>query len=152
MTFCTKPNLASLKTQIDKLDIGKLVLVSVDFSKLSDAVKNDVVKKSVWNKLVAKISNIDISAFVWKTKYDADKSELEKKFPDQSSLVKNTDYSANISEIETKIPTDLVANSAWAAAEIKYMMLIVSLRKHITTQNLVNLKRNLLIITMTTNI
>ena len=40
-----KPNLASLKTEIDKLDIEKLVPVPVDLSKLSDVVKNDVVKK-----------------------------------------------------------------------------------------------------------
>ena len=47
-TFALK-NLASLKTEVDKLDIDKLVPVLVDLSKLSDVVKNDVVKKdSVW--------------------------------------------------------------------------------------------------------
>ena len=49
-------------------------------SKLSNVVKNDVVKKTVYNKLVAKIDNIDTSDFVLKTKYDTDKSELEIKF------------------------------------------------------------------------
>ena len=44
-SFAFKPNLANLKTEIDKLDIDKLVLVPVDLSKLSDVVKNDVVKK-----------------------------------------------------------------------------------------------------------
>ena len=44
-SFALKPNLASLKTEIDKLDIEKLVPVPVDLSKLSDVVKNDVVKK-----------------------------------------------------------------------------------------------------------
>ena len=39
--------LASLKTEVDKLDIDKLVLVSVNLSKLSDVVKNNVVKKTV---------------------------------------------------------------------------------------------------------
>ena len=38
-------DLASLKAEIDKLDIDKLVPFPADFSKLSDAVKNDVVKK-----------------------------------------------------------------------------------------------------------
>ena len=45
--FALKPNLASLKTEVDKLDIDKFVPVPVDLSKLSDIVKNHVVKKTV---------------------------------------------------------------------------------------------------------
>ena len=45
-SFALKTNLAGLKTEVDKLDIDKLVPVHVDLSKLSDAVKNDVVKKN----------------------------------------------------------------------------------------------------------
>ena len=44
-SFALKTNLANLKTEVDKSDIGKLEPVLVDLSKLSDAVKNDVVKK-----------------------------------------------------------------------------------------------------------
>ena len=44
-SFALKTNLASLKTEVDKLDIDKLAPVPVDLSKLSDVVKNDVVKK-----------------------------------------------------------------------------------------------------------
>ena len=62
--------------------------VSVDLSKLSDAVKNAVVKKAVYDKLVAKVNNIDTSDFVLKAKYQTDKTELEKKIPDTSGLVK----------------------------------------------------------------
>ena len=47
-SFALKTNLANLKTEVDKLDIGKLVPVPVDLSKLGDVVKNDVVKKTVW--------------------------------------------------------------------------------------------------------
>ena len=43
--FCTKTNLASLKTEADKLDIGKLTTVPVDLSELSNVVKNDFAKK-----------------------------------------------------------------------------------------------------------
>ena len=43
-SFALKTNLANLKTEVDKLDIGKLAPVPVDLSKLSDIVKNDVVK------------------------------------------------------------------------------------------------------------
>ena len=45
--FALKTNLADLKTEVDKLDIDKLVPVPVDLSKLSDLVKNDVIKKDV---------------------------------------------------------------------------------------------------------
>ena len=51
--------------------------VPVDLSKLSDVVKNDVIKKASYDKLVAKVNNIDTSGFVLKTKYDKDKLELE---------------------------------------------------------------------------
>ena len=44
-SFALKANLASLKTEVHKLDIDKVVPVSADLSKLSDVVKNDVVKK-----------------------------------------------------------------------------------------------------------
>ena len=66
-SFALKTNLASLKTEVNKLDIHKLVPIPVDLSKLSDVVKNDVVKKNVYNKLVAKIDNIDTSDFVLKS-------------------------------------------------------------------------------------
>ena len=47
-----------------------------------------LLKKDVYNKLAAKVDNIDTSRFVLKTKYDTDKSELENKIPDTSALVK----------------------------------------------------------------
>ena len=69
-SFSLKTNLATLKTEVDKLDVDKLVPVPVDLSKLSDVVKNDVVKKTKYDKLVAKVNIIDTSGFVLKTKYD----------------------------------------------------------------------------------
>ena len=89
-SFALKTNLANLKTEVDKLDIDKLVPVPVDFSKLSDVVKNDVAKKTVYDKVVAKVNNIDISDFVLKTKYQTDKTELANKIPYMSNLVKKT--------------------------------------------------------------
>ena len=96
--FALKTNLANLKTEVDKLDIDKLAPVPVDLSKLSDVVKNDVVKKTVYNKLVAKVDNIDTSDFVLKTKYNTDKTELGNKIPDTSGLVKKTNYNTKITE------------------------------------------------------
>ena len=81
-SFALKANLGSLKTEVGKLDIEKLMSVRVDLNKLRDVVKNDVVKKTVY-----------------------DKTELEKKTPDTSGLVKKTDYIAKITEIEGKIPS-----------------------------------------------
>ena len=56
-SFALKTNLANLKTGFDKLDIDKLAPVPVDFSKLNDVVKNDVLEKTVYDKLVAKVDN-----------------------------------------------------------------------------------------------
>ena len=91
-SFAINSNLANLKTEVDKLDIDKLVPVPVDLSKLSNVVKTDVVKKIVHDKLVAKVNSIEISAFGLKTKYDTDKSEIEYKIPGTSNLIKKTDY------------------------------------------------------------
>ena len=62
--------------------------VPVDLSKLSDVVKNDVAKKAVYDKLAAKVNNIDTSAFVLKTKYQTNKTELENRIPDVTNFVK----------------------------------------------------------------
>ena len=48
-SFALKTNLANLKNEVDKLEIDKLVPVPVDLSKLSNAVKNDVIKKTDYN-------------------------------------------------------------------------------------------------------
>ena len=73
-------NLANLKTEVDKLEIDKLAPVPVDLSKLSDVVRNDVVKKTVYDKLVAKVNNIGTNDFVLKTKYNTDKTDSKRKF------------------------------------------------------------------------
>ena len=68
--FALKSTLASLKSEVDKLYIDKLVPIPVDLSKLSDVVTNNVFKKTVYDKLVAKVNSTDTSAFVLKTKYN----------------------------------------------------------------------------------
>ena len=65
--------------------------VPVDLRKLSYAVKNDVVKKSAYDKLVAKVNSIDNSDFVLKTKYDTDKTEMKRKNRDTSGPVNTTE-------------------------------------------------------------
>ena len=99
-SFALKTNLASLKTEVDKLGIDKLAPVPVNLGKLSDVVKNDVVKKAVYDQLVAKVNDIDTNDFVLKTKYQTDKGELEKKIPAVTDFVKK----AKLTELENKIP------------------------------------------------
>ena len=81
----------------------------------------------MYDKLVAKVNNIDTSGFVLKTKYDADKTELEKKIPNTSRLVKKSDYNAKISELENKIPSisSLITTSALTAVEKKILVSVI---------------------------
>ena len=86
-------NLRNLKSKVVKLDVDKLVPVTVDLSKLIDVVKNDVVRKDVYN---AKIKIID------------------DKIPDIPNLTTNTTLNGKINEVKNEIPhiTNLVKTSA----------------------------------------
>ena len=68
--FAAKTDLASLKAEVDKIDVDKLKSVPVHLNKLSNVVNNEVVSKTVHDKLVTKVNNIDTSGFALKTKYD----------------------------------------------------------------------------------
>ena len=81
-SFASKADLASLKTEVDKIDAGKLKTVPVDLAKLSNVVKHDVVKKTEYDKLVTKVDNIDTTNFASKTKYENDGADLGKKISD----------------------------------------------------------------------
>ena len=94
-SFALKSNLASLKTEVDKIDADKLKTVPVDLAKLSNVVKNNVIKKTEYDKLVAKVNGIDNAKFVSRTKYQKDGSDFENKIdkidkiiPDVTNLVK----------------------------------------------------------------
>ena len=73
----------------------------------------------MYDKLVAKVNNIDTSGFALKTKHDTDKLDLEKKISDISLLVKKLDYNAKITELENKIPSisGLVTNTVLTDVE-----------------------------------
>ena len=108
-------------------------------------MKNDVAKRAVYDKLAKKVNNIDTSRFASKTKYEADKSDLEKKIPHTSGIVKKTDYHAKITEIESKILRicGLATTSALTAVENKIPNVSNLVKKQIMTQRLLKLKRNL---------
>ena len=65
-SFASKTNLASLKTEVDKIDADKLKTVPVDLAKLSDVVKTDGVKKTEYNSLKTKVHSIKTTNFVLK--------------------------------------------------------------------------------------
>ena len=125
-SFALKANLVSLKTEVDKLDIAKLVPVPVDLSKLSDVVT-------------------ETSDFVLKTKYDTDKSELENKISDVTDFVKKV----KLAELENTIPdvSNLATKIALATAENKIPVSSL-VKKQTITLKLQKLKVNLIIIIM----
>ena len=78
-------------------------------SKWSDVVKNDVVKKALYDKLGAKVKNIDTGDFVLKTKYQTDKTKFqitlsaaENKIPSVSSLVKKQIITQKLASLKKK--------------------------------------------------
>ena len=85
--LAAKSDLVSLKADVDKLDIDKLIPVPANLSKLSNLVKNDVVKKTLYDKLITKVNKIDFRRFVLETNSDTDKSNLGKKIPDTTGVI-----------------------------------------------------------------
>ena len=76
-----------------------------------------LLKKTVYNKLVAKVDNIDTSDFVLKAKYNIGKTEFENKIPDASNLFKKT----KLTELENKMPdiSNLATKTALTPVENK---------------------------------
>ena len=99
-SYATKTNLAALKTEVDKIDVHKLKTVPDDLAKLSNVVKNEVVKK------------IDFSAaaYVTRTKFSTDTNALddkidkvEKKIPDISSLETKRNVTTLVNNLNNRI-------------------------------------------------
>ena len=115
-TLASKPDLAGLKTKEDNLDVDKLETLAADSSKPNNVADNDVIKKTMYDKFIAKVKAIDIkmqsiSGLVTKTNYDSEKQSLEKKIGDvdekirnTSELIKNTKNDTKITNTANKIP------------------------------------------------
>ena len=117
-SLASKTNLAALKTEVDKIDTDKLKTATTDLAKLTNAIENDVVKKTDYNTKVTsieaqiggltknavdnladktKLKAIDTNSFVNKTKFSVDINTLDdkidgvnKKIPDISGLATKT--------------------------------------------------------------
>ena len=121
-------DLNNLKSKKDKLDVDKLIPVPVDLSKLSDVVKNDVVKKDKHND---KIKNI------------------EDKVADITNLAIKTTLSAKINEVKGEIPNITILATISALTAENEIRSASNLVKMLTvTQKLMNLKKKLPIIVM----
>ena len=99
-SYATKTNLAALKTEVDKIDIDKLKTVPDDLAKLTNVVKNEVVK------------NTDFSAdnYVTRTKFSTDTNSLddkidkvEKTIPDISNLEVKRNVTTLVNNLNNKI-------------------------------------------------
>ena len=102
-SYATKTNLAALKSKFDKIDVDKLKTVPVDVAKLSNLVKNDVVKKTDYNTKVTSIENQ--IAGVTKNTLDNLGDITKLKAVDTSNFVLKTKLTADVNTLETKIDT-----------------------------------------------
>ena len=100
-SFASKSNLAALKTEVDKIDTDKLKTAPTDLAKLTNAIENDVVKKTDYN---TKVTSIEAQiAGLTKSTVDnlADITKL--KAIDTNSFVNKTKFSADINTLDDKI-------------------------------------------------
>ena len=118
-SFASKTNLSALKTEVDKIDVDKLKTVSDDLAKLSNVVKNEVVKKT------------DLSAddYVKKTKFSGDINSLddkidkvEKKIPDVSSLETKKNVTTLVKNLDNRIDGLKIKEYAKKAVLSNYML------------------------------
>ena len=108
-SYATKTNLAALKTEVDKIDIDKLKTMPDDLAKLSNVVKNEVVKKTDFTS----------DNYVTRTKFSTDTNsfddkidKVEKKIPDVSELATRRNVTALVNNLNNKI--DNLRNNDYA--------------------------------------
>ena len=100
-TYVSKTNLAALKSEVDKIDVDKIKTTPIDLDRLSNLVKNDVVKKTDYNTNVTSIEG-QIAGLTKNTVDNlADITKL--KAPDSNSFVTRTKFSADTNALDDKI-------------------------------------------------
>ena len=116
-SYALKTNLANLKTEVDKIDTDKLKTVPDDLVKLSDVVKNDVVKKTDYNMLKSKVDGIDVSKYVGRIKYRTDGKAIydkidavQKKIPALTDFVTTARFNHEKNLLATKTALATVEN------------------------------------------
>ena len=118
-SYATKTNLAALKTEVDKIDTDKLKTVPDDLAKLSNVVKNEVVKKT----------DFSADTYVTRTKFSTDTNALddkidkvEKKIPDISSLENKRNVTTLVNNLNNKIDNLKINDYAKKTNLTNYML------------------------------
>ena len=100
--FTKRTGLASLKSDLGKLDLDKLQTATIDLSKLRNVVENDVVKKTVYDELVKKFNAIDPSKLITKIDYDSKFKKIEKKIPNHDKYITTNEFIKFYGEMSDK--------------------------------------------------
>ena len=118
-SYATKTNLAALKTEVDKIDVDKLKTVPGDLAKLSNVVKNEVVKKT----------DFSADTYVTRTKFSTDTNALddkidkvEKKIPDISSLETKRNVTMLVNNLNNRIDNLKINDYAKKTSLTNYML------------------------------
>ena len=118
-SYATKTNLAALKTEVDKIDTDRLKTVPDDLAKLSNVVKNEVVKKT----------DFSAGTYVTRTKFSTDTNALddkidkvEKKIPDISSLETKRNVTTLVNNLNNKIDNLKINDYAKKTSLTNYML------------------------------
>ena len=151
-SFRLKPNLASLKAEVDKIDVDKLKTAPKDLSNLKSRVdKLNIDKLAPVPVDLSKLSNVVKNGVVKKTEHNAKIKSIEHKIPDITNLATKTTLNVKISKIKREIPSiyNLTTTTALTAVENKIPNVSNLVKKKLTiTQKLIKLRRKLLIIVM----
>ena len=112
-SFASKTNLAALKTEVDKLDVDKLKTAPVDLAKLTNAVENDLVQKTVYKTKVTSIE-AQITGLTKNTVDNlADITKLKAIDTKLNSYLQTSTFNSKVTEVEKKIKAaDIIAKSA----------------------------------------
>ena len=100
-SFASKTNLAALKPEVDKIDTDKLKTAPTDLGKLTNAIENDIVKKTDYNTKVTSIEAL--IAGLSKNTVDNVADITKLKAIDTNSFVNKTKFSADINTLDDKI-------------------------------------------------
>ena len=118
-SYATKTNLAALKTEVDKIDVDKLKTVPDDLTKLSNVVKNEVVKKT----------DFSADTYVTRSKFSTDTNALddkidkvEKSIPDISSLETKRNVTTLVNNLNNKIDNSKINDYAKKTSLTNYML------------------------------
>ena len=118
-SHATETNLAALKTEVDKIDVDKLKTVPDDLAKLSNVVKNEVVKKT----------DFSADSYVTRTKFSTDTNALddkidkvEKKIPDISSLETKRNVTTLVNNLNNRIDNLKINDYAKKASLTNYVL------------------------------